>query len=121
MRSIIGEAIEALDTPQLLIDLDIVDANLRACWTPAGIAGSMSARFQIAQVRRAGGAIFRARRADFPLAKLNEAEVLADAGVSDILLANEIVNPPARCSGWQTWLAGPVCASASIRPTTCGS
>lgn len=80
-----------LDTPVLLIDLDIMERNLRA----------------MAEVARAGGKKLRPHTkthkspwvahqqlshgaAGITVAKLGEAEVMADAGIADILIAYPI-------------------------------
>jgi D-serine deaminase-like pyridoxal phosphate-dependent protein len=84
----------ALDTPALVLDLDIMDANIAritaACresgvqWRPH-IKGVKTPEI----VRRllAAGAV------GITCAKLGEAEVMAQAGVKDILVANQIVGP----------------------------
>ncbi|MEY4707959.1 MAG: hypothetical protein RJB58_1682 [Pseudomonadota bacterium] len=82
----------ALDTPALLVDLDVMEANI------AHIAGACRAAgvnwrphvkshktVEIARKQIAAGAI------GVTCAKLGEAEVLAEAGITDILIANQIV------------------------------
>jgi D-serine deaminase-like pyridoxal phosphate-dependent protein len=92
MPSLSGQPLDALDSPQLLIDLDVVDANvlrlLDAC-RPRGVA----VRAHFKSLKCAGLARHVADRgvASFLCAKLNEAEVLADAGFRDIFVANQIV------------------------------
>lgn len=87
-------SLEALDTPALLVDLDIMEANIarvaEACraqgvaWRPH-FKGHKT--IEIAKKQIAAGAI------GLTCAKLGEAEVLADAGIRDILIANQIVGP----------------------------
>ena len=93
MLPVIGEAIEDLDTPQLLLDLDIVDANLRRMFD-GGKQRGVAVRTHFKSLKCGGLASYiQAHGGDtFMCAKLNEAEVLADTGITDILLANEIVN-----------------------------
>ena len=83
-----------LDTPTLLVDLDILEANIERM---AGVARAGGKRLrphtkthktpEIARMQAAAGA------SGFTAAKLGEAEVLADAGIDDIFIANQIVGP----------------------------
>jgi D-serine deaminase-like pyridoxal phosphate-dependent protein len=83
-----------IDTPALLVDLDLMDANIAriatACrdagvhWRPH-IKGNKTPA--IALRAMAAGAI------GVTCAKLGEAEVMADAGIHDLLIANQIVGP----------------------------
>ena len=82
----------AVDTPALLVDLDILDANIAriagTCrqhgigWRPHTKGIKVPA---IAHRLLAAGAI------GITCAKLSEAEVMAAAGIGDILIANQIV------------------------------
>jgi D-serine deaminase-like pyridoxal phosphate-dependent protein len=94
MPSLLGQPLDRLDSPQLLIDLDVVDANLRRLFTACRERG-VRARVHFKSLKCAGLArhIARAGADGFLCAKLNEAEVLADAGLTDILIANQIVGP----------------------------
>jgi D-serine deaminase-like pyridoxal phosphate-dependent protein len=84
----------ALDTPALLLDLNRMDANIAhiaascrthgVCWRPH-FKGHKT--IEIAQKQIELGAI------GITCAKLGEAEVLASAGIGDILIANQIVGP----------------------------
>jgi D-serine deaminase-like pyridoxal phosphate-dependent protein len=84
----------ALDTPALIVDLDIMEANIAriaaACresgvdWRPH-IKGLKTP--QIARQALAAGAV------GITCAKLGEAEIMAAAGIGNILLANQIVGP----------------------------
>ena len=83
---------EALGTPALLVDLDAMDANIAcihaACrahgvlWRPHGKGQKVP---ELAQRQVAAGAI------GVTCAKLGEAEAMADAGIRDILIANQVV------------------------------
>jgi D-serine deaminase-like pyridoxal phosphate-dependent protein len=94
MSPLIGQPVDALDTPQLLIDLDVVDTNLRHMFDAAGKRGVV-VRTHFKSLKCAGLAkyIHAAGGRSFLCAKLSEAEVLADAGLTDILVANQIVGP----------------------------
>jgi D-serine deaminase-like pyridoxal phosphate-dependent protein len=85
-------ALASLDTPALLVDLDLLDANIArvtaVCrehgvdWRPH-IKGNKTPAIVARAI--AAGAI------GVTCAKLGEAEVMAEAGVRDILIANQIV------------------------------
>lgn len=87
----IGAAKQSLDTPALLVELDLLDANIAriaaACarhgvrWRPH-IKGQKIP--QIVRRELAAGA------RGITCAKLGEAEVMADAGIDDILVANQV-------------------------------
>lgn len=81
-----------IDTPALLLDLDVLEANIahvaKTCrdhginWRPH-FKGHKT--LEIAKRQLAGGAI------GITCAKLGEAEILGAAGIRDILIANQIV------------------------------
>src|SRR5712692_4208357 len=94
MPSPAGRMLDNLDSPQLLIDLDTLDANLRRM--QQGLAGrGIDLRIHFKSLKCGSLARYLADRgaASFLCAKLNEAEVLADAGLTDIFIANQIVGP----------------------------
>jgi D-serine deaminase-like pyridoxal phosphate-dependent protein len=94
MSDFAGQSLDALDTPRLLIDLDMVDANLRRLFAAARERG-VNVRTHFKSLKCGGLARYIARHGGetFLCAKLNEAEVLADAGIGDILIANQVVGP----------------------------
>lgn len=83
-----------IDTPALLLDLEVLEANIthvaQSCrdhgvnWRPH-FKGHKT--LEIAKRQLAAGAI------GITCAKLGEAEILAAAGIRDILIANQIVGP----------------------------
>src|SRR5258705_9421474 len=89
---LIGQSKLPLDTPALLVDLDVMEANIariaKTCrdsgvgWRPHTKAHKTP---EIAQRQIAAGAIGVA------CAKLGEAEVMAAAGVRNIFIVNQIV------------------------------
>jgi D-serine deaminase-like pyridoxal phosphate-dependent protein len=85
---------DTLDTPQLLIDLDVVDANLQRMFG-AYRNSSVNVRVHFKSLKCAGLAkyIAAAGGKSFLCAKLSEAEVLVDAGFTDVYIANQIVGP----------------------------
>lgn len=94
LTSLVGLPVSELDTPALLIDLDAFEANIKtmaadiksrgANWRPHSKANKCPA---IVQKQIEAGAI------GVTCAKLSEAEVMAAAGIKDILIANQIVGP----------------------------
>jgi D-serine deaminase-like pyridoxal phosphate-dependent protein len=87
-----GQNLEALDSPQLLIDLDVLDGNLERML--AAFRGRpVVVRVHFKSLKCGGLARYLAARGvrGFLCAKLNEAEVLADAGLTDIFIANQII------------------------------
>lgn len=88
----IGQPLASLDTPQALIDLDVVDANLARMLAAAKERG-VAVRVHFKSLKCGGLAKYLVERGvkSFLCAKVNEAETLADAGVWDILIANQII------------------------------
>ena len=90
----VGREKASLDTPALVVDLDAMEGSIariaRACrehgvsWRPH-TKGQKTP--EIVRKEIAAGAI------GATCAKLGEAEVMADAGIADILIANQIVGP----------------------------
>ncbi len=88
----IGRPVEELDTPALVLDLDILDANIART---AEIAQNAGARLRphikthrmlaVAQRQIEAGA------QGICCAKTGEAEVFADGGIDDIFIANQVV------------------------------
>lgn len=89
-----GQPVSELDTPHLLIDLDIVDANLQHLLREGRRMG-VDVRVHFKSLKCTGLARYLTTRGveRFLCAKLNEAEALVDAGFTDVLLANQIVGP----------------------------
>ncbi len=95
VESLIGLPKTALETPALLVDLDVMEANIKrvagACaeagvrWRPH-IKGVKTP--EIVRKELAAGAI------GVTCAKLGEAEIMAAAGIRDLLIANQIVGRP---------------------------
>ena len=92
--TMLGQPKSVLDTPALLVDLDLLEANIAriaaTCrhhgvgWRPH-MKGHKTV--EIARMELAAGAI------GITCAKLGEAEVMAAAGIPNILIANQIVGP----------------------------
>jgi D-serine deaminase-like pyridoxal phosphate-dependent protein len=87
-----GQPLDALDSPQLLIDMDVLDANLARMRTTLRDR-SVVLRVHFKSLKCGGLACYLAEHGvrQFLCAKLNEAEALADAGLRDIFIANQII------------------------------
>ena len=90
----IGLTLNELDTPQLLLDLDGIDRNVRAMFG-AGKRHGVKVRVHFKSLKCTGLAHhIDALGADgFLCAKLNEAEFLVDEGFKDVFVANEVIGP----------------------------
>lgn len=90
-----SSALEALETPALIVDVDRLDANI-ARWAAfareAGVRlrphGKTHKCVEIARKQLDAGAV------GLTLAKVGEAEVMAASGIPDIFLAYEVVGQP---------------------------
>jgi D-serine deaminase-like pyridoxal phosphate-dependent protein len=94
MSQVIGQPLAVLDSPQLLVDLDVVDANLRRLFDTCRQRG-VAARVHFKSLKCTGLAkhIAAAGANGFLCAKLNEAEALVNAGITDVYIANQVVGP----------------------------
>lgn len=94
-RNLVGRHWTAADTPALVVDLDRLERNIA---TMAGLAAERGLDFRphfkthksiaIARRQMAAGAL------GMTVAKLDEATVLVDAGITDLLIGYEIVAEP---------------------------
>lgn len=81
-----------LDTPAVLVDLDVLDANLRKTAELAKAAGvKLRPHIKTHKSTWIAGEQMKYGACGITAAKLGEAEVMADAGITDILLAYPIV------------------------------
>jgi D-serine deaminase-like pyridoxal phosphate-dependent protein len=94
MQSLIGQTLETIDTPQAIIDLDMVDANLETMQAHCR-RHPIDLRVHFKSLKCGGLARYLAERGvrSFLCAKLNEAEVLINHGITDVFIANQIVGP----------------------------
>ncbi len=83
---------DALDTPALVVDLDVLRANVAAMAARADAAGvalrphaKTHKSLQVARMQLDAGAV------GLTVAKLGEAEVFADGGIDDLLIAYPLV------------------------------
>jgi D-serine deaminase-like pyridoxal phosphate-dependent protein len=88
-----GDPVATVETPALVIDLDAMERNLAAMAMFAGAHGvrlrphaKMHKSAAIAKAQIAAGAV------GICVQKVSEAEVLADAGIADIYISNEVID-----------------------------
>ena len=93
-RTLVGRTVDELDTPVLIVNLDALEQNIEGIAAAVAVRGvawrphvKVHKTPAIAHRQMEAGAIGVA------CAKLGEAEVLADAGIRDIMVANQIVGP----------------------------
>ena len=90
---LIGQPREALDTPVLLVDLDILERNIermaRIILREAGVGWRPHTKGM--KTPALAHMLLEAGAHGITCAKLGEAEVMAGAGVRDILVANLVV------------------------------
>ncbi len=94
ITSLVGQSLDALDTPALLIERDIFHANIEVMasalrehgtgWRPHAKAHKSPAVAHLLLEAGAHG---------ITCAKTSEAEVYATSGIRDILIANQVVGP----------------------------
>jgi len=94
MRGLIGMDVADIDTPALCLDIEVVEANIKRM---ADYFRDRPVRLRphakthksptLAHMQIAAGAI------GITCAKLGEAEVMAAAGIKDLLIANQVVGP----------------------------
>lgn len=90
----VGEGLDSLDTPSMIVDLDLMEANIKKLMNrllPTGInirphlktTKSAILAKKLAAAGAKGGCV----------AKLSEAEVIAAAGFDDLLITCEVIGP----------------------------
>lgn len=90
----IGQPKTALDTPSLLVDLDVMEANTaRMAKTFRDNGVNWRPHTKGMKIPALAHRLIRAGAIGVTCAKLGEAEVMAAGGIGDILVANQIVGP----------------------------
>jgi len=88
----VGRTLAEIDTPSLLLDADALQANIaRMAAFFADRHCRLRPHFKSHKCTRIARLQIEAGAVGITCAKLGEAEVLADAGIQDILIANQIV------------------------------
>ncbi len=95
MKDYIGRPKEDLDTPVVLVDLDVMERNIdqmvQIIVKDAGVRWRPHTKAM--KSPELAKKLLEAGASGITCAKLGEAEVMAAAGISDILVANQIVGP----------------------------
>jgi D-serine deaminase-like pyridoxal phosphate-dependent protein len=93
-QSWLGQGVDAVDTPALVLDLDALERNLDAMAAFARQHGvrlrphaKMHKSADIAQLQLARGAV------GFCVQKTSEAEALAAEGITNLYISNEVIDP----------------------------
>ncbi len=92
--SLLGRNVNELDTPVLWVDLDIMEANIRGLagyLFEAGVAWRPHTKG--IKIPAIAHQLLQAGAIGITCSKLGEAEVMAAAGIQDILIANQVVGP----------------------------
>jgi D-serine deaminase-like pyridoxal phosphate-dependent protein len=94
MNKLIGHSVNAIDTPALVVDLDMMERNLR---TMADFAvqhnvmlrphAKMHKSAELAKLQMAAGAV------GVCVQKTSEAEALVAGGVHNVFISNEVISP----------------------------
>lgn len=93
-RTPIGHAVQELDTPALLVDLNIMESNIAMMaqvFRDAGV--KWRPHIKGIKIPAIAHKLLSAGATGITCAKLSEAEIMAAAGIRDILIANQIVGP----------------------------
>lgn len=84
-----------LDTPALLVDIDVMDANIKRLLDEARASRiSVRPHLKTGKTPTIAHRLLRAGAGGICVSKLGEAEVMAEAGIEDILITTEIVGEP---------------------------
>src|SRR5687768_7879622 len=90
----IGVRLEELDTPALWVDLDRLEANIKQVAGELAESGvQWRPHIKGIKVPAIAHKLVRAGAIGVTCGKLGEAEVMAAAGIRDILVANQVVGP----------------------------
>ncbi|GCE24814.1 alanine racemase [Dictyobacter alpinus] len=91
----IGDALELLDTPSMLVDLTLMEANIASMMQRLQ-ARKVHVRPHLKTVKSPALArkLLAAGAIGGCVAKVSEAEVMADAGIEDLLITTEIIGQP---------------------------
>ena len=108
---------QELDTPALLVDLDVMEANIsRMARFPSRKRAKLRPHYKTHKTPAIALKQLEAGAIGITCAKVEEAETLVNAGVKDILIANQVVGSTkiARLAGLARH-AGLMVAGASLR------
>jgi D-serine deaminase-like pyridoxal phosphate-dependent protein len=84
--------IDELDTPSLIVDLDVFEANVRSCLSRlSGVR--VRPHLKTAKSPTVARRLLDAGAQGICVAKLSEAEVMVAAGIDDVLITTELAGP----------------------------
>lgn len=90
--AVTGDALADVDTPALLLDLDVFDANLRAVHDRVAASGlALRSHGKAHKCSAIGRLQVEAGAVGLCCQKVGEAEVFVDGGIRDVLVSNVIV------------------------------
>jgi D-serine deaminase-like pyridoxal phosphate-dependent protein len=90
----VGDRLEILDTPSMIVDLDIMEENIRKLMNllkPMGV--NIRPHLKTTKSSVLAKRLIAAGAQGGCVAKISEAEVMAAQGVEDILITSEIIGP----------------------------
>ena len=91
----IGDAIETLDTPAMIIDLPLMEANIvKLMGAFRGREVSVRPHLKTVKSPELAHLLLKAGAIGGCVAKVSEAEVMARTGIEDLLITSEIVGTP---------------------------
>lgn len=92
LHDLVGETVECVETPALLVDLDVMEANIRR-WQAAADAAGVAFRPHVKTHKAPAVAALQleAGAVGLAVAKVAEAEVFAAAGCRDLVVAYPVV------------------------------
>jgi D-serine deaminase-like pyridoxal phosphate-dependent protein len=85
-------SLDQLDTPSLVVDLDVFDRNVRLCMERLA-AVHVRPHLKTAKSPEVARLLLKAGAAGFCVAKISEAEVMLADGIDDLLITTELAGP----------------------------
>lgn len=91
----LGDSLDALDTPAMIIDLPLMEVNIaKMMGTFRGRSVSVRPHLKTVKCPELAHILLAAGAIGGCVAKVSEAEILAHAGIEDLLITSEIVGTP---------------------------
>ncbi|OAK98263.1 hypothetical protein IQ06DRAFT_349980 [Phaeosphaeriaceae sp. SRC1lsM3a] len=90
----IGDPISSLDTPSMLVDLDLMESNISTLFSRLPKHISIRPHLKTTKSRALASRLVAAGARGGCVAKLSEAEVLCDLGFDDLLITCEVIGAP---------------------------
>src|SRR5215471_9387164 len=91
----VGDPLEVLDTPVMLVDLDLMENNIASLMTRfRGSGVRVRPHLKTIKSPELARILLAAGASGGCVAKVSEAEVMAQGGIEDLLITTEIVGKP---------------------------